>query len=458
MANTRIRDISLTATVPAGDDYIAIDGTTNLTRRMLLGTMAAQNSNAVTITGGTISATTLRALNNLGGYQAVIGQATGGDRVGIAGQASGGGTGFVFFDVTESVFRPSTFDASLHSFKIGGATALRLTGITSATDYLEIKNGIGVGTPIHVLAEGASANIGVHLQPKGTGLFTISDGTDFNKGIRFRSSSSAASAVTLIDAVSTAGRVVTLPDATGTLLYGGGPLGTPSSGTVTNLTGTASININGTVGATTRNTVAATTGNFQASGGAPIILTGNASAQIQIGGTGATDPSIRYDAAGVLGVVTADQSAYAKIRALDFQGTVGATSPSTGAFTTLTTLAGAVAATGDATALTVRQAGDGGVAMLFTNSVANLVRLSGTVASAGAGTDDGIFVVQTATDGTLTERARFSATGLSVTGALSATGALAIGNTVATAVAVASTHKVTIVIGGVTYYLLATNV
>jgi hypothetical protein len=37
-------------------------------------------------------------------------------------------------------------------------------------------------------------------------------------------------------------------------------------------------------------------------------------------------------------------------------------------------------------------------------------------------------------------------------------GALSIGNTVAAAVAVASTHKVTIVIGGVTYYLLATNV
>jgi hypothetical protein len=47
---------------------------------------------------------------------------------------------------------------------------------------------------------------------------------------------------------------------------------------------------------------------------------------------------------------------------------------------------------------------------------------------------------------------------VAVTGALSSTGALAIGNTVATAVAVASTHKVTIVIGGTTYYLLATNV
>lgn len=41
-----------------------------------------------------------------------------------------------------------------------------------------------------------------------------------------------------------------------------GALGTPSSGTVTNLTGTASININGTVGATSQNTLAATTGNF----------------------------------------------------------------------------------------------------------------------------------------------------------------------------------------------------
>lgn len=38
-----------------------------------------------------------------------------------------------------------------------------------------------------------------------------------------------------------------------------GALGTPSSGTVTNLTGTASININGTVGATTPTTIVATT-------------------------------------------------------------------------------------------------------------------------------------------------------------------------------------------------------
>jgi hypothetical protein len=45
----------------------------------------------------------------------------------------------------------------------------------------------------------------------------------------------------------------------GAPLVNGGVLGTPSSGTVTNLTGTASININGTVGATTASTGAFTT-------------------------------------------------------------------------------------------------------------------------------------------------------------------------------------------------------
>ena len=54
-------------------------------------------------------------------------------------------------------------------------------------------------------------------------------------------------------------KTFTLPNASSTLLYDGGALGTPASGTVTNLTGTASININGTVGATTASTGAFTT-------------------------------------------------------------------------------------------------------------------------------------------------------------------------------------------------------
>lgn len=64
----------------------------------------------------------------------------------------------------------------------------------------------------------------------------------------------------------TAEKTFTLPDSNATLLYSGGALGTPSSGTVTNLTGTASININGTVGATTANTGAFTTVTSNANG------------------------------------------------------------------------------------------------------------------------------------------------------------------------------------------------
>jgi hypothetical protein len=155
---------------------------------------------------------------------------------------------FFVSDTNTGMYRPAADTVGIVG---GGHDILRLTDVASATDYLEIKNGTGVGNPLHVLAEGASANIGVHLQPKGSGLFTISDGTDFNKGIRFRSSSSAASAVTLIDAVSTAGRVVTLPDATDTLVGRATTdtlsnktmiapaLGTPTALVGTNITGTA---------------------------------------------------------------------------------------------------------------------------------------------------------------------------------------------------------------------------
>ena len=120
-----------------------------------------------------------------------------------------------------------------------GNEVLGLLSTASATDYLAIKNGIGVGVPLHISSEGSSANIGLHIQPKGTGLVTISDGTDFNKGIRFRSSGSAANAITLLDAVSTAGHVVTLPDAT-TTLVGRGTTDTLTNKSISGSTNTLS--------------------------------------------------------------------------------------------------------------------------------------------------------------------------------------------------------------------------
>jgi hypothetical protein len=72
----------------------------------------------------------------------------------------------------------------------------------------------------------------------------------------------------------------------GSYIVNGGALGTPSSGSVTNLTGTASININGTVGVTTANT-----GFFTTLSATGLISFGNRSFQNgtgRISVTGAT--------------------------------------------------------------------------------------------------------------------------------------------------------------------------
>jgi hypothetical protein len=199
-----------------------------------------------------------------------------------------------------------------------GNEILSFSTTTSSTDYLVIKNGIGVGTPLHIYAEGDSANIGVHLQPKGTGIFTISDGTDFNKGIRFRSSSSAASAITLIDAVSSAGRVVTLPDATDTLV------GRATSDTLTNKTINGSNNTISNIGNSSLTNSSITLGSTSTSLGgtttsiAGLSLTGSANTidltssgnklRFNFANTGARPDATTYQ--GALAVVTGSAKAY----------------------------------------------------------------------------------------------------------------------------------------------------
>jgi hypothetical protein len=83
----------------------------------------------------------------------------------------------------------------------------------------------------------------------------------------------------------------------GAFVVNGGALGTPSSGTVTNLTGTASININGTVGATTANTGAFTT--ISATGQISSTLTGSATdgaGQVYL--NGATSNRVEWNTQG----------------------------------------------------------------------------------------------------------------------------------------------------------------
>ena len=260
----------------------------------ITGTAAGLTAGNVTtnanLTGGVTSvgnAATVVTNANLTGVITSVGNATS-----IASQ-TGTGTTFV---VSGSPTITTPVIAQIND--ANGNATIRLTGITSATDYLEIKNGIGVGSPLHVVADGASANIGMHVQPKGTGLLTISDGVDFNKGIRFRSVSSAASAVTLIDAVSTAGRVITLPDATD-MLVGRATTDTLTNKTLTSPTITGGA-LNGTLGATTASTIAATT--IVGSGSAIFGNTSTPSTSvggIQINNPFSVGPSIFSQAAAV---------------------------------------------------------------------------------------------------------------------------------------------------------------
>jgi hypothetical protein len=126
-------------------------------------------------------------------------------------------------------------------------------------------------------------------------------------------------------------------------------LGTPSSGTVTNLTGTASININGTVGATTPTTGAFTTlaasstvsgAGFTTYLASPPAIGGTAAAagtftQLTVNGA-SVNTSISPTGTGTVtispaGALTINPTAASTIN----NTSIGATTRSTGAFTTL---------------------------------------------------------------------------------------------------------------------------
>ena len=162
-------------------------------------------------------------------------------------------------------------------------------------------------------------------------------------------------------------------------------LGTPASGVVTNLTGTASININGTVGATTATTGAFTTlaasstvsgTGFSTYLASPPAIGGTAaaagafttlSASSTVSGTGfstylASPPAIGGTAAAAItGTTITANTSFAG----PHNGTVGATTANTGAFTTLSA-SSTVSGTG------------------FSTYLASPPAIGGTAAAAGA--------------------------------------------------------------------------
>jgi hypothetical protein len=142
---------------------------------------------------------------------------------------------------------------------LSGLTASTALALDASKNVVSVTN---TGTGSNVLATSPTLVTPVLGTPTSVTL-TNATGLPISTGV----SGLGANVATFLATPSSANLAAAVTDETGTgsLVFATSPtfvtpaLGTPSSGVVTNLTGTASININGTVGATTANTGAFTT-------------------------------------------------------------------------------------------------------------------------------------------------------------------------------------------------------
>ena len=142
-------------------------------------------------------------------------------------------------------------------------TAGRITSTGGATPVIDLAS--GVATPGTTGSVSLIPVVTIDTYGRVTGITTVANPqgtvTSVTGTSPVVSSGGATPAISIPAATTSVSGYLTSTDWTtfNNKLTSGGALGTPSSGTVTNLTGTASININGTVGATTANTGAFTT-------------------------------------------------------------------------------------------------------------------------------------------------------------------------------------------------------
>jgi hypothetical protein len=101
-----------------------------------------------------------------------------------------------------------------------GHTKLLLPLVESSVNYVAIESS-ATTLPVHILAQGTDANIGLHLQAKGTGFVNVQDGTDTTKRLRFGASGNTTGITTTLASSSTTSQTITLPNATGAVTLAG---------------------------------------------------------------------------------------------------------------------------------------------------------------------------------------------------------------------------------------------
>ena len=160
-------------------------------------------------------------------------------------------------NIVSSLTGAGTTSAQFAIIRVTGTLTVAkvLTAPSSSRTYVVVN--AATGSTVTVKASGQT---GVSIAV-GETAFVYFNGTDYVKIVGTSTAGAAGGSTTQVQ-YNNAGVLAGITGATtnGTSLTLVAPvLGTPASGTVTNLTGTASININGTVGATTATTGAFTT-------------------------------------------------------------------------------------------------------------------------------------------------------------------------------------------------------
>lgn len=164
-------------------------------------------------------------------------------------KVSNSGGGGVFTSVTDSGLTSGRVTYASTGGLLVDSANLTFNGTTLTTNTLNLTNALGVAYGGTGLTSGTSGGI---LYYSATGTLASSAALAASALVIGGGAGVAPSTTTTGTGVITALGINV--GTAGSFVVNGGALGTPSSGTVTNLTGTASININGTVGATTQNT------------------------------------------------------------------------------------------------------------------------------------------------------------------------------------------------------------